>query len=273
MQVSWIDPEEISALARELLDPPPGDPRRPTGFQPLPDAASLASAPLINDSSEQEPFHRAPDHSPELEQIRAKLRHIRDRAKDAGLLPSTPIPAAQVPVAAPTASSFPSPPAEPEPEPEPAPVASPTPEPATPPVLETRVEAPAATAEDQSFQPEPGSIADRLDAFAKWAAARSKSDNLLVLDHHGDILWGVPTREDLVVQTMLLINSATIKGTPVEHALRTNTTADKQITVLRSPTRYGSVTISILASNSPHETILADLRQSLTLAIDEATVN
>ncbi|TLD69753.1 hypothetical protein FEM03_15615 [Phragmitibacter flavus] len=47
----------------------------------------------------------------------------------------------------------------------------------------------------------------------------------------------------------------------------------KQLTVLRSPTRYGSVTISILAPYSPSEDTLTSRRESLTLAIDEALIS
>jgi hypothetical protein len=99
MQVSWIDADQVTALAEGLR-------LGPAKSSPVPDA-ELGAAPLIDDSTSLV-FPDEPEHLPEsmievmaeeepqpvLNDFRARLQAIRDRAIQAGLI------AAQMPVMA-----------------------------------------------------------------------------------------------------------------------------------------------------------------------------
>jgi hypothetical protein len=99
MQVSWIDADQVTALAEGL--------RRGLAINsPSPDAET-GTAPLIDDPTSlvfpDEPEHLpesmaevmvAEEHQPVLNDFRARLQAIRDRAIQAGLIP------AQMPVIA-----------------------------------------------------------------------------------------------------------------------------------------------------------------------------
>ncbi len=97
MQVSWIDPEEIARLASELNGPlPPPETISPWELSTLPDVTADALLPQVNvgvpvqgTSAPGAPAAQpaAPVHAPQLDHIREKLRAIRSRAQDAGLLP------------------------------------------------------------------------------------------------------------------------------------------------------------------------------------------
>ena len=99
MQVSWIDAHQVTALAEGLR-------LGPAKSSPVPDA-ELGAAPLIDDSTSlvfpDEPEHlpesmievmAEEEHQPVLNDFRARLQAIRDRAIQAGLI------AAQMPVMA-----------------------------------------------------------------------------------------------------------------------------------------------------------------------------
>lgn len=251
MQISWIDPDELRALANQLLDPEPEPPHDASfDLRELPEAG-LPSAPLIGsdffeESLPSSPLQEADDEEleedplepatppAEVEQIRAKLRAIRDRARDAGLLPPPP-----------------EPPSQPE----------------------TSQQAPAPPSKPQTtrFLPLEGTIAERLDAFAHWALEFARAENLIIIDDHGDILWGVPTRDDLVVNAMLLIHTDRENAGPeTSQILRTGSIPGKQLSVLRAPTRHGCVNLALLAVHHLPDEDGTLLREALSLAVDEA---
>jgi|GEM_PF-5870330 len=256
MQVSWIDPDEITALANQLLEPLPNETDSRGRTQPLPEES--AAAPLIAEKDEAtsyqnstSPVYAFGEASPELEQIRAKLRTIRDRAKDAGLLPSA------------SSSSLPdSPPA----------VAAPLNE-DIPPAAD-KVE-PALPVSDEVAIPE-GTIAERLDFFSRWALPQLNSNDFLLLDDHGDILWGVPKgRAELKVQAMVMLRRARQQDhlTPHQQVLHSQGHNGLYLSVVQTPTRHGNVILASFAAAAPSEQLCTKLADVLTLAVNGAQVD
>lgn len=276
MQVSWIDPDELNELAQQLLD------SQATGRQPqvqsMPDASMLGADNLVDGPIGS--TTAAPKPSlPALEQIRAKLRSIRDRAKSAGLLPDAP-PAPPAPLAAPPApeARIPTPTA---PQPSSLFKQSAQIQPAIP--TPTTFTAHASTSQpptqtdsaedevDEPFQPKNGTIAERLHDFCIWASRKTHSEDLVVIDHHGDILWGVPSREDLLLQSIVLINRTLLQPTRSEtDALQTVDRYGKFHSVVPVATKYGSVFIILITQDPPTAWLLSSLRNDLAISIDKA---
>ena len=292
MQVSWIEPEELRALANDLLDPQPKNVTSTWDLRTLPDAPTGDASALEN--VEEKPQYleesfASQDNQPsaEVAQIREKLRIIRDRAQLAGLLPtSTPAPEKETLKTFPSAnvsSPFrPAPqefPAEPESsEEEDLPVEEIKSEDAAlasksaPNVAETVVaeNVPSGT----TFLPLEGTISERLDAFAQWAIKLTACEELVLVDDHGDILWGVPKRNDLIASTMLALNSrwrSSAKDLSDSSLLfHSQLTANRQLNVLPCRTRYGAVTLAVVSENRMAQDTAKDLNEALILAVDGA---
>lgn len=173
MQVSWIDPEDIAALAESLR---PGSTPAPV----KPDPAELPAPPaepLVSD----EPVPPTPAaqtvSAPDLAAFREKLQSIREKAIRAGLMSSPPAepapqpaaPAEPAPVAAPepeAVTSNPWPVAEPESEVEPEPDTSPAAELAQPEVIESTNTPQEAEAAAPEWDAQPETVADLSPAYA-----------------------------------------------------------------------------------------------------------
>lgn len=124
-----------------------------------------------------------------------------------------------------------------------------------------------ATTDTVNFLPLEGTLAERLTNFASWAIRFTTAEELLLLDDHGDLLWGSPTRDDLIISTMLAVNAALRSSAIAKPAslLRTAAGARRDLSILPCPTRYGTVTLALVnAKSTPADT----LREALVLAIE-----
>lgn len=164
MQVSWIDPEDIAALAESLR---PGSTPAPA----KPDPAELPAPPaepLVSD----EPVPPSPAaqtvSAPDLAAFREKLQSIREKAIRAGLMSSPPA----EPAPQPAASAEPAPVAAPEPEvvtshpaPEPEPDMPAAAELAQPEVIESINSPQEAEAAAPEWDAQPETVADLSPAY------------------------------------------------------------------------------------------------------------
>ena len=57
--------------------------------------------------------------------------------------------------------------------------------------------------EDYYFEVPLGTISERLDAFAQWSMRWLGTDQLVVVDEHGDLVWGTDARASLVLSAMM----------------------------------------------------------------------
>lgn len=257
MQVSWIDADDVRDFVAILAEPHAKSGFAATELHTLPEPASGNGLDLLAEKPAAPPWQlpaAAPgaDASPEIALIREKLRLIRDRAQEAGLLSKEPAPQPVAPAPPPVAPVAPPQTAtarSPEPVAEPAPVAA------------------ASSVRPRS---EKLNIAERLDEFAQWAAKLTTSEESFMLDDHGDLLWGSPTTDDLIVFAKLAmnatsrLNAATLAqpSAPTRMAVGPG----RELQLVSCPTRHGVVTLVMM---NPQQTPAATLREALALAIDK----
>jgi hypothetical protein len=276
MQVSWIDPEDVRDFVEHLQGPPTSASRPATpdlqeavesakilGFGALgagtsssPEAAEAPVSMLLD-----APMHEPPA-SPEVALIREKLRRIRDRAQSAGLMTSDA--AAATDTAAPRAtevfapSGHPTPAVRPE-EPGPSPIQA-----SVVPVL-------AAPSREKTRPPAGQTMAEDLSDFAAWAARSTSAEELILLNEHGDLLWGSPTCDDLVPSAMVTVNAALRASigspSPALPMLRAKAAAGKELSILCCSTRQGPVILAMVNAKNAFEN---NLRENLIQAIEKS---
>ncbi|MEN3942383.1 hypothetical protein WJU23_13880 [Prosthecobacter sp. SYSU 5D2] len=157
MQVSWIDPEEVAALAESLR--PPARPQ-PPAKAPEPAPRQEPVQPLVADTPATEADASSPATDtggmPNLAAFRQRLQSIRERAISAGLMtPKPPAPPEPPPAPAPAAEAVTSPPAEPDQQPEQEPASELAPSAESPAFEEAAPSLPEPEPESPSQEPAP----------------------------------------------------------------------------------------------------------------------
>lgn len=274
MQVSWIDPDELARLASELNGPlPSAEPPVSWDLNTIPELTadalmpqSIGAAPIapVNPVAEVHETS-APANHPALDHIREKLRAIRSRAQDAGILPKreeAPAPV-ELPTAPPPAPAVQAPVSY-SPEPIPAPVSE-SPAPLAAP-------APSSTPSAQAFLNLDGSITERLASFMTWAERYAPSKEILLVDDHGELLWGNPSHPELALSAILAANVSLRDGVnsmTQQSATSLKLAEDKNLTVMPCATRLGLVTLALLNSDpTPTNEQISCLREALTLSVE-----
>lgn len=232
------DPFDAMEGASSFVDSQPAEQEvspDPAAFS----GAALALPPETEDIPE-EPMEPAPAALP-LSRIRDKLRAIRQRANDAGILARGTATKAPPPAAAPPATP---------PSPPPAPEAAP----ALP-----------------SFETPTGSRRERLSAFAAWARQPLQEDggHLLVMTDDGELLWGGEAKAGLVLSAMMAwsanLRSSALSACGELPVMRQPLASGHQLTVIPCQTAPG--TLLHVAVAAP-----AALPAPLALALREALV-
>jgi hypothetical protein len=286
MQVSWIDADEVRDFVAELAEParrsatapdldtlPEGGHR--LGFALLTeDIAAFASQPG-GEPAPADPSAVEAAILPDVSQIREKLRAIRDRAQEAGLLsketpaeraartPGPPVPVAQPLPSGPEQQSsraveqqsggaaelqIPPAVAVPSAAPNPAPPTPPLPAPSVP-VPPSPQTPPAAVAQAGDAR-EPDTIVERLNDFARWCSHLAASEELFMFDDHGDLIWGVPTSDDLLVCARLAMNAGMRSPAATLTSLTTSTPIQvapgEELHLVACPTIYGTVIVALV---------------------------
>jgi hypothetical protein len=283
MQVSWIDPDELARLASELNGPlPSAEPAVSWDLNTIPELTADALMPQSIGAPAVAPVSPAPEVQepgsaaghPALDHIREKLRAIRSRAQEAGILPKHQTPA---PAELPTAP--------PPPPPAPAQVAAPNLVASSPPpAADSQSPAPAAPAEiPPSALPNPptnsraflnldGTLTERLASFMTWAERYAPSREILLVDDHGELLWGNPSHPELALSAILAANVSLREGVHTmtqQPAASLKLADDKNLTVLPCVTRLGLVTLALLnPESSPTNEQISCLREALTLSVE-----
>ena len=271
----WLPDEQAPSAAAVALEVASPVARAENFFAP--------PAKTEDHPEEETPLRQLPEQPKELWRIREKLRAIRERAIEAGLLAHVgvakparveePAPVVQkdapAPPAVQTPASLPPPAASPfsiaaEPAIAAAPVIASAPVVAAAPV--------AATAEATGFETPRGRISERLEAFASWAGRQFGLHDLLIVDDHGDILWGIHEKAGLVVSAMMACKAAQRSSalgaaglsTIIEQPISINRT----LIVVPCETSYGALTIAFVRQGAFPEADARLLGHALTIAIE-----
>ncbi len=118
-----------------------------------------------------------------------------------------------------------------------------------------------------------GSALERLDAFATWARQRVAPGELLLLDEHGDLLWGAEAKAALVFSVMLAAgavsrSSAADVCEDGVRVARQPTVEGGELAVLSCPTRLGLIHLAVEHPSRLPDNEAALLRQALMSAIE-----
>lgn len=254
MQISWIDPEEVGRLAAELQAPAVPDTDPEQGFLPgltflEPDGSVTLVPPYMPrsiDSTTGSLPGNEPAVAPEILHIREQLRQIRERAQQAGLIGGDHSDQVQHS----GSDALESTPSSPE-------VAAP----------ET-----VATPASINFLPLEGTMSERLDAFAGWASGLVASDELLLIDDRGDLLWSKGERSDLAISALLAVTSSLRSNAlgvcePPE-IIRNKLNVHSELSVLPCFTRHGLVSLAIVNSVGIPQDTVGWLREALILTVE-----
>ncbi len=174
--------------------------------------------------------------APEVARIRDRLREVRERAEAAGLLKRSVPPLAAVV----------------------APVAPVVMEVAAP--MRTKDEdedesevavADAGVAEEEGYFEVPvGSVVERVEAFSQWAHRRLDPGELVLLDEHGDVLWGAQAKGALILSAMMAANalsrSSAVGACQVgREVVRQVLSSGGQLAVLSCDTQAGLIHLAV----------------------------
>ena len=170
--------------------------------------------------------------APEVARIRDRLREVRERAEAAGLLkrPVPPLAAVVAPV---------------------APVVMEVAETMAPKVEEEVVMPEVGVAEEEGYFEVPvGSVVERVEAFSQWAHRRLDPGELVLLDEHGDVLWGAQAKGALILSAMMAANalsrSSAVGACQVgREVVRQVLSSGGQLAVLSCETQAGLIHLAV----------------------------
>jgi hypothetical protein len=267
MQVSWIDSDQLKGLLERLGD---SVPQAKSGTQAwethtMPEAAvepvlveeeaevseevgqawGVAEVEVRQEVAESEALAedevelgvvegvKHEEVAPEVARIRDRLREVRERAEAAGLLkrPVPPLAAVATPV---------------------TPVVMEIAAPMVPKVEEeVAVVSEAVIAEEEGYFEVPvGSVVERVEAFSQWAHRRLDPGELVLLDEHGDVLWGAQAKGALILSAMMAANalsrSSAVGACQVEReVVRQVLSSGGQLAVLSCDTQAGLIHLAV----------------------------
>ena len=173
--------------------------------------------------------------APEVARIRDRLREVRERAEAAGLLkrPVPPLAAVVAPVAPVVMEVAETMGMKDEDEDEVAVVPE------------------AGVAEEEGYFEVPvGSVVERVEAFSQWAHRRLDPGELVLLDEHGDVLWGAHAKGALILSAMMAANalsrSSAVGACQVgREVVRQVLSSGGQLAVLSCDTQAGLIHLAV----------------------------
>lgn len=257
MQASWIDFDELRALAAGLQDPVEESHDEAWAPEPLLDDAFFAEdAPALSSSTPEVPAATAPISDPviELQTLHEQLRVIREKALAAGLLPvvtERPMSMAEEPPSAQESMTHEEAPTVEEPVMVPQPP----------------VAVPAANTES-SFIPKPEltEMSRRLQDFQQFAVELTSCQDLLLMNQEGDLLWGDSQQHDIMATIMIAMRYHSKTAFEATHFKLTN--LDDALVVLSTITRHGQVFLALINATHTDEINLEKLNSAMVAAME-----
>lgn len=268
MQASWIDSDELRALAAALQEPVAEIHEELWIAEPLlDDTFTPAIAPAAASFVPAAPTPVAPVCEPttELQALHVQLNVIREQARAAGLLP---VVQEEPPAAVEVTPMAPEPiihhqdsPVQEETAAPPIPVAS-QPSPV--------VSEPAITAPSFSQSPELTQMSQRLSHLQRFVTELTACKDLLLMNQEGDLLWGSSQHYDVMATIMIAMRYHNPTAFEATHFKLTN--LDDTLVVLSMPTRHGQVFLALINAVNTDDNKLQQLSHAVISAIEGATV-
>jgi hypothetical protein len=140
------------------------------------------------------------------------------------------------------------------------------------PRLVIEVPPPAPREVEVSFEIPLGAMPDRLQTFSEWAMRRTGTQEFLIVDSHGDVLWGRHVQAGLVVSTMLActaaLRSSAIGAAELLGVIEQPLPGEKKLTVIPCQTCYGMINLAIVRRDTVEEPEAALLRRALIATVE-----
>ncbi len=161
-------------------------------------------------------------------------------------------------------------------EPSPPPVVSPfsIAMPSSAPVVTTAPSSamPRPGADILSFEVPLGTIQERLGAFSRWAEVRLGSDELLIIDDHGDVLSGRHEHEGLLVSAMMACTAAlrhsAMGACDLPPVIEQRISAGRLLVIVSCQTIHGVIHITTVLGESLPASEASILRDALIAAVE-----
>ncbi len=126
--------------------------------------------------------------------------------------------------------------------------------------------------EDYYFEVPLGTISERLDAFAQWSMRWLGTDQLVVVDEHGDLVWGTDARASLVLSAMMAwtaaLRATALSACDMPTVIHRELSTGEMLAVIPCRTRVGDLQIAVMRSVGLAGTEAGLLRQALEAALD-----
>lgn len=128
--------------------------------------------------------------------------------------------------------------------------------------------------ESHVFTPPALGLSDRLNALAQWASKRLGTEEVLLVDDFGDVLWGGQQHTALVLAAMMAwhssqrANAESAANNPV--CIQKEISEGRHLTVIPVRTRYGTVSLAAISGAKIPEAEIAATRTALLRAVEGA---
>ncbi len=237
MQASWIDSDELRALATALQEPMEEIHEELWIPEPLLNETFITHVTLPTVAASY--LHvEAPISEPtsELQALHEKLRIIREEALTSGLLPIDK---------------------EEPPETLEDPVK----------MQETApVSAPTIVAPSFLQGPELTEMSQRLTNLHRFVVESTSCQEMLILNKEGDLLWGTSQHYDIMATIMIATRYH--NHDVFEATLFKLTNLDDTLMVLSTPTRHGQIFLALINAVNTDEPLLQSLGNAMITAIE-----
>ena len=122
------------------------------------------------------------------------------------------------------------------------------------------------------FLAPPGTLSDRLDAFAGWACRQLGLKDLLIVDDHGDILWGIHEQAGLIVSAMMAckaaLRSSALGASGMPDVIEHPVSIDRMLVIVPCETGYGTLSLAFVHEGSFPSSSAELLKEALRLSIE-----
>ncbi len=115
-------------------------------------------------------------------------------------------------------------------------------------------------------------LSERIDVVARWTCTRLGTEEVLLVDDFGDVLWGGREHTALVLSVMMAWHTA--QRASAESATHDSERIDKELahgrwlTALRVPTSYGTVRLAAICRESVRDEDARVIRAALVRAVE-----
>jgi hypothetical protein len=117
-------------------------------------------------------------------------------------------------------------------------------------------------------------LSERLASLAAWACKGLATEEVLLVDDYGDVLWGGQGQTALVLSAMMAWHSAQ-RSAPAsaiteQHRIDKQLACGRHLTVIPARTRYGVVSLAVIRQQRLTELDANRIQDALIMSVEAA---